>query len=185
MARGRTTALIASLLTALLLTAACGGDDDPTPTPTGDAGDVTPAAAGDGPIAVSLEVSDDPHAEGDPLEVTVSLENVTTSAVTVVRPYLVPAPVIFIVTDANGTERGYQGIFGERRPLTADRFVELEPGESTSETFDLADGYRLPPGEYEVIASYRNADNGGDHGLSAFLTDGLDYSSPPVTIEVE
>jgi hypothetical protein len=168
--------LISILLVLALVAAACsgGGDDDGGGS-----------ASGDAPIAVSLEVDGGSHAEGDAIEVTVHLKNVSATAVTVLRPYLLPSPVIFVVTNEDGVEHGYQGVFGERRPATADRFIELGPGESSEQTFDLTDGYRLPAGKYEVIASYRNADDGADHGLSAFLTGDIDYSSAPVTIEVK
>lgn len=175
--------LISILFALTLVAAACsGGGDDDDGSSGGEGGGST---SGDGPIAVSLEADGGSHAEGDTIEVTVRLENVSAAAVTVLRPYLVPSPVIFIVTNEDGVEHGYQGIFGERRPATADRFIELGPGESAEETFDLTDGYRLPAGKYEVTASYRNADDGADHGLSAFLTGDGDFSSAPVTIEVK
>lgn len=182
-----TSAFLAVLLFGAIASGCGGGDDgdDPTSTAGGGGDNGGSGATGDGPIAVSLAVDAGPHDEGETIEVTVRLENVSSSAVTVLRPYLVPSPVIFIVTNADGIEHGYQGVFGERRLLTADRFEELSPGDSTEQTFDLTDGYRLPPGEYEVIASYRNTDVGADHGFSAFLTGGNDFSSAPVTIEVQ
>ena len=95
-----------------------------------------------------------------------------------------PAPVIFFVTNGDGIEAGYEGVFAELRPFTVDRFVELAPGESTEATFDLAEGYFMPAGEYTVIASYRNSDDGSQHGLNAFITGDADFHSAPVTIEV-
>ena len=136
--------LLPILLTLAGAAAACsGGDDGGEATASGGDGLL---ASGDGPIAVSIEVASGPHAEGETVDVTVRLENVSADAVTVVRPFRVPAPVIFIVTDADGLEAGYEGLFGERRPLAADRFGELAPGESVDATFDLGDGYFLPAG---------------------------------------
>ena len=172
----RQLGVVALLVAGAVVLVGCGGGED---APSDD-------GAADGlPLRVTLEIDGSAFDAGEAIAATVTLTNRSDETLTVLRPFRVPSPVIFIVIDADGKEAGYEGLFGDRKPHAADRFVELEPGNATDGEFNLADGYYLPAGEYTVIARYSNADDGADHGLAALLTGDDDFDSTPVTIEVK
>ena len=151
----------------LTLLAACGGDDD----------------VAEATIEVTLEPAESTVPLGEPINLTVRLTNVGSDPVTVVKPFFSPNLVRFEVTDAEGDVLPFNGPFARLRPFLEADFVDLEPGASVEESFDLAQLYEIEStGSFTVVAEYTNFDDGSQAGLSAFTTDGLPSNS--ITIEV-
>ncbi len=149
------------------LLAACGGDDDVTETT----------------IEVTLEPAESTVELGEPINLTVRLTNVGSDPVTVAKPFFSPNLVFFQVKDSEGEALPFDGPYAKLRPFAEDDFAELESGHSVEQDFDLAQLYAIDEaGSFTVIAKYKNSDDGGPLGLSAFTTDGLPSNS--ITIEV-
>ena len=164
----RDLAFSALALTGILaLLAACGGDDD----------------VAEATIEVTLEPAKSTVELGEPINLTVRLTNVGSGPVTVAKPFFSPNLVFFQVADSEGEALLFNGPYAKLRPFTEDDFAELESGDSVEQEFDLAQLYEIDKaGSFTVVAKYKNFDDGGQLGLSAFTTDGLPSNS--ITIEV-
>jgi hypothetical protein len=121
-----------------------------------------------------------------PVPITVTVANRTAGFLVVLEPYFTPNLVSFTV---NGREEGpalpFDGPFARLEPAGEDRFHRLAPGETVSVEFDLAEHFSLQPGEYMVVAEYRNpagASHEGDRAIT--FEPGEGPTSPPITIEV-
>ena len=151
----------------LTLLAACGGDDD----------------VDEATIELSLEAAESTVQLGEPINLTVRLTNVGSDPVTVAKPFFSPNLVFFQVTDSEGEALLFNGPYARLRPFTEDDFAKLESGDSVEQDFDLAQLYAIDEARsFTVIAKYKNSDDGGQLGLSAFTTGGLPSNS--ITIEV-
>ncbi len=156
-------ALVLLLASAL---AACGGDDDVAAT-----------------IEVTLEPAESTVQLGEPINLTVRLTNTGSDPATVAKPTFSPNLVFFGVTDEEGEALPFDGPYAKLKPFRENDFVELEPGASVEKSFDLAQLYEIDKaGSFTVVAKYKNFDDGGQAGLSAFTTDSLPSNN--VTIEV-
>ncbi len=156
-----------ALTGALTFLAACGGDDD----------------VAEATIEVSLEVAESTVQLGEPINLTVRLTNTGSDPATVAKPFFSPNLVFFQVTDSEGEALLFDGPYAKLRPFHENDFIELEPRASVEKSFDLAKLYEIDKvGSFTVVAKYKNSDDGGQAGLSAFTTGGLPSNS--ITIEV-
>ncbi len=115
----------------------------------------------------------------------VTLTNGTSETVTLVRPTWIPNFVKFTVRDSAGTSMPFYGPQNLLRPLEADGFVTLAPGESAEEVLDLGPGFQLDPGTYLITAEYRNPAGGSHEGERAVIFEhGEGPQSEPIEAEV-
>ncbi len=158
-----------ALTVVTVVLAACGGEEEP--------------AASVPEPALRLVLSSPGGPAGGPIPVTATLENGTAATVTVARPFFAGNIVAFSVVDAAGEEVPFDGPYAQLEPLHEDRIVTLDPGESASHQFDLAEHFMLELGTYTVSAAYRfQPVTEGGPALAVVPGDGPVAS--PITVEV-
>ena len=128
-----------------------------------------PQARGD-PLRVTLELASDSVAAGDSISATVTLANDGETPITVLRPFAAPPIVRFRAEDSDGNRLSFEGVRIKLAPPEAEDFATLAPGESVSESFDLAEMFEFEPGVYGIWADYVADDPGERHGFDALVT---------------
>jgi hypothetical protein len=160
---------VVAVLVWMLIVAGCGGGDDSGP----------PSAAVDG---ADLDVALQLGAAGASIPAVVTVTNNADQPVTIVRPDISPNFVYFEIRDAAGDPLPFDGPWLSLRPREADDVVELRPGESAEQEFDLTRWYSPAPGTYTVTAEYSYDGTGGEAASDAVVVAGV--VSPAVGLEV-
>lgn len=136
-----------------------------------------------GSLELTLRSDRADYAVGDPITLTVALVNNTDSTLNVVRPFSSPYMVNFRVSDSSGTLFSSRGPWQKPKPFAADKFVMLGPGESSTQSFNLTEQLELTTaGAFEIVANYRNFDDGSSLGLMTFTT--VELLSNAITVQI-
>jgi len=104
------------------------------------------------PAATGLVVAIETSTTG-PTHVRVTVSNPSPDRLEFCRyhtPFEGIANKIFVVTSADGADVPYRGKMKKRAPPTRADYIKIRSGGSESTEVDLATGYTLPAGEYQV-----------------------------------
>ncbi len=108
-------------------------------------------AAAEQALTVTLSPTDT-----NPTSVVMTVSNPTSATLEFCRyhtPFEGIANNIFVVRSVDGEDIAYRGKMKKRAPPGRSDYVKVRPGKTTSAEVDLAEGWTLVPGEYDV--SYR------------------------------
>ncbi|NMO22485.1 peptidase M35 [Pyxidicoccus fallax] len=171
--RGRLNWWMGALAGASLL-GACGAPDERAAEPVESTDGVKDAAAGD--VAVKLSVGKSSLAAGDSVLVTVTLTNVTSQPVRLLKWHTPVDGLLedLFVVEADGVAAEYNGRHYKWATPEAHDWLRLAPGESSTSTVDLATIYDLSRTGQYTLRYDSEAHHGRDHaGVSQLRSDSL------------